>query len=400
MKAHEHARSRTQTQSLEISKPALVTRSFAPVLLGLALSLGADSGSAASGSSRWSAEKANEWYSRQPWLAGCNFAPSTAINQLEMWQADTFDLPTIRRELRWAEQLGFNSVRVYLHHLLWNQDQSGFLLRIEQFLQVADSHGIGVMFVLLDGVWDPFPKPGRQPEPKPHVHNSGWVQSPGLDILMDPLRHTELEPYITGIVRHFKDDRRIHAWDIFNEPENPNRSSYGKHEPPNKPELALALLAKAFAWARQAAPSQPLTAGVWIGNWSDPAKLSAVEKLSLEESDVISFHNYSNIEELKQCIENLRRYNRPILCTEFMARPNGSTFDPHLGYMKEQKVGAYCWGFVAGKSQTIYPWNSWTQTYTAEPKVWFHDIFRKDGTPFDPEEIQYIKSLTRPKASR
>ncbi len=38
---------------------------------------------------RWSVEKANEWYAKQPWLVGCNFIPSTAVNQLEMWQEET-----------------------------------------------------------------------------------------------------------------------------------------------------------------------------------------------------------------------------------------------------------------------------------------------------------------------
>jgi hypothetical protein len=30
----------------------------------------------------------------------------------------------------------------------------------------------------------------------------------------------------------------------------------------------------------------------------------------------------------------------------------------------------------------------------SEPKIWFHDIFRKDGTPYNEEEIKLIKSLT------
>jgi hypothetical protein len=145
---------------------------------------------------------------------------------------------------------------------------------------------------------------------------------------------------------------------------------------------------------RAADPSQPLTAGVWIGNWGDPEKLSAMERFCLEQSDVISFHCYGNLDEMKKCVQHLRRYKRPILCTEYMARPNGSTFDPILSYLKEQKVGAYNWGFVAGKTQTIYPWDSWTKPYTAKPKVWFHDIFRKDGTPYDAKEVEFIKRVT------
>ena len=345
--------------------------------------------------SQWTLAKANAWYAGQPWLVGCNFSPSTAINQLEMWQSESWDPAAIDRELGWAEQLGFNSVRVFLHHLLWEQDAKAFLSRIDQFLALAERHHIGAMLVLFDGVWDPFPKLGSQREPRPHLHNSGWVQSPGVEIIRNSARHDELRPYVTGVISHFRSDRRIHAWDIFNEPDNMNRPAYEKDEPANKAELSLILLKKAYGWARAANPSQPITAGVWLGTWADPAKLSAMEKFMLEESDVITFHNYAGQEEVQQCVQNLKRYGRPILCTEYMARPRSSTFDPLLGYFKEQKVAAYNWGFVAGKTQTIYPWDSWTKPYTNEPPVWFHDIFRRDGTPYDAKEVDYIKRTTR-----
>lgn len=342
----------------------------------------------------WPPEKANQWYEKTGWLVGANYGPANAINQLEMWQPDTFDLRQIDKELAWAESLGFNSMRVFLHHLLWEQDSKGFLERMDKFLEVADRHRIGVMFVLFDAVWDPNPELGPQREPRKHLHNSGWVQSPGHKILRDRSKHDSLKPYVVGVVGRFKDDRRVHVWDLFNEPDNINRPAYIGAEPNNKMELSTELLKKTFQWAREAGPTQPLTAGVWIGQWPDPAKLSMIEKLSLEQSDVISFHSYDNLDKLKQCVNNLKRYDRPILCTEYMARPNGSTFDPHLGWMKENKVSAYNWGFVQGKTQTIYPWDSWTKEYKAEPPVWFHDIFRTDGTPYRPEEVEYIRKVT------
>jgi hypothetical protein len=346
---------------------------------------------------RWNAEKANAWYRDKGWLVGCNFVPSSAINQLEMWQVDTFDLATIDRELGWAQQLGFNSIRVFLHHLLWQQDREGFLKRIDRFLDAVDRHGIGVMFVLLDGVWDPLPKLGKQHDPRPHVHNSGWVQSPGAEILADPARYQELEPYIKGIVGHYRADKRIHVWDIFNEPDNPNRSSYSKQELPKKADASFALLKKAFYWAREADPTQPVTAGLWREDWSEPEKMAPLHRFMLDESDILTFHEYGELKEMERRVEMLRRYGRPILCTEYMARPRKSTFDPILGFLKEQKVGAYNWGFVAGKTQTIYPWDSWEKSYTAEPRIWFHDIFRKDGTPYDPAEVAYIKRTKQKK---
>jgi hypothetical protein len=344
---------------------------------------------------RWPEKQANDWYAHQPWLVGSNFIPSTAINELEMWQADTFDLPTIDRELGWAEGLGMNTMRVFLHNLLWQQDSEGFLRRMDQFLQVADKHHIRIMFVLLDSVWDPHPKLGKQREPRPHVHNSGWVQAPGADLLKDESRwNQELKPYIVGVIGHFRDDRRVLIWDLMNEPDNEN-GSYKAEELPNKAEVALRLLRQEWDWARSAKPSQPLTSGVWQGDWSADDKLSEMASFQLQNSDIITFHSYEPPQEMKRRIDSLRRLHRPIICTEYMARPRGSTFAAILPLLKEEKVGAYNWGFVNGKSQTIYPWDSWEKTYTAEPPVWFHDIFRKDGTPYDAKEVALIQQMTR-----
>ncbi len=342
---------------------------------------------------QWTPAESQAWQASQPWLVGCNFIPSTAINQLEMWQADTWDPATIDRELGWAADLGFTSVRVFLHDLLWQQERKGFLRRMDQFLGLAARHRIGVMFVLFDGVWDPFPKPGRQREPRPHVHNSGWVQSPGAEILRDPGRQDGLKDYVQGVVGHFRGDRRVQVWDVFNEPDNPV-PQYRDVELKDKAEAALALLQKAYAWAHEVRPSQPLTSGVWIGNWPDPANLTPMERFQLEASDVISFHCYGNLEEAQKCVQHLRHYQRPILCTEYMARPNGSRFDPILGYFQRENIGAYNWGFVNGKTQTIYPWDSWKKEYQTEPVVWFHDIFRATGAPYDPAEVDYIRATT------
>ena len=349
---------------------------------------------------RWSKEKAQAWSESTPWLVGSNYAPAYAINQLEMWQAESFDPAAIDRELGWAEDLGFNSMRVFLHHLLWEHDSKGFLERMEKFLEIADKHNIGVMFVLFDSVWDPNPKLGKQRSPQKGLHNSGWVQSPGAKDLMDRNRHDLLRDYVKGVVGHFRNDKRVQVWDLWNEPDNMNDNSYGrnnlKQEPENKQEMTRELLEKSFAWAREAEPTQPLTSGVWLGGHkADPAKLIPIEKVQLAQSDVISFHSYGNLDDVKRWVANLREHERPLLCTEYMARPAGSTFDPILGYFKDEKIGAYNWGFVAGKSNTIYPWDSWQKPYASEPPVWFHDIFREDGTPYNAKEVEYIKRITR-----
>ena len=342
----------------------------------------------------WPAARARDWADRTGWLVGCNYLPATAINQLEMWQAESFDPERIDLELGWAESLGFNSIRVFLHDIPFRTDREGFLDRIDRFLEIADRHGIGVMLVFFDSVWDPFPRAGAQRPPRPGVHNSGWVQSPGHEILGDESRHESLAPYVKEIVERFKDDRRVHAWDIINEPNNRNDAAYGSVELRDKAAAALSLTEKAFRWAREAGPSQPLTAGVWLSTWADVEKLSATERFCLAESDVVSFHHYGRLETFTQCVRNLRRYDRPLLCTEYMARPQGSTFDPLLGFMKAERVAAYNWGFVDGKSQTIYPWDSWKKPYDKEPAVWFHDIFRHDGSPYRPAEVDFIRKIT------
>ena len=343
---------------------------------------------------RWTPEHARAWADSTGWLVGSNFAPSTAINQLEMWQAATFDPQTIDRELGWAESLGFNTMRVFLHDLLWQQDSTGFLRRMDQFLSIAQRHHIRPMFVLFDAVWDPLPHLGKQRAPIPHLHNSGWVQSPGAAILSDTTRYEQLRSYVQGVVGRFAKDRRVVAWDIFNEPDNTNRPAYIAYEPINKPALTLILMRKAFAWARAMNPSQPLSAAPWLGDYVDPARMRPATKFMLDNSDVITFHSYDDSATVEKLITALERYRRPIICSEYMARPRGSTFQRILPIFERRRVGAINWGFVSGKTQTIYPWDSWNNEYTAEPKVWFHDIFRENGTPYDSTEVRLIRGLT------
>ncbi len=344
---------------------------------------------------RWTAEKANAWYKTEPWLVGSNYIPSYAVNELEMWQADSFDPNRIDTELGWAEKLGMNTMRVFLHDLLWQQDQAGFTKRIDTFLDICRKHKIKPVLVLFDSCWDPAPALGKQRAPRPGIHNSGWMQSPGAKALQDPAEYPRLEAYAAGVVRAFAKDDRVLAWDIWNEPDNPNTSSYGKQEPPNKTDLILALLPKAFEWARSADPQQPLTTGVWQGDWSDPEKMSPMNKLQLNLSDVISFHSYTVPAEFEKRVTELQKYGRPLICTEYMARGVNSTFAGTLPIAKRYKVAAINWGFVQGKTQTNLPWDSWQQPYVYRaPKVWFHDIFYPNGKPYRKAEVAFIRKET------
>jgi hypothetical protein len=342
---------------------------------------------------RWAEQAAGDWYAKQPWLVGSNYIPATAINELEMWQADTFDPKRIDTELGWAESIGFDTMRVFLHDLLWQQDAKGFQKRIDTFLTISAKHHIKPLFVLFDSVWDPDPKLGKQRAPTPGVHNSGWLQSPGATALQDQSQYPRLETYVKGVVGAFANDKRILGWDIWNEPDNTNAGSY--KDPANKAEVVTALLPQAFAWAREAHASQPLTSGVWKGDdWSSPEKLNPTERVQIEQSDVISFHSYDKPDVFEKRILSLQGYHRPIICTEYMARGNGSTFEGSLPIAKKYRGGAINWGLVAGKTQTYLPWDSWKHPYTdRETSVWFHEVFRTDGKPYRQEEVDFIKTI-------
>lgn len=350
-------------------------------------------------SAQWTPKQANTWYDRQPWLVGSNYIPASAINELEMWQKETWDPGGIDRELAWAQSLGMTTMRVFLHDLMW-QDSAGFTKRMDQFLTIAEKHRIKPMFVLFDSCWDPDPKLGAQRAPTPGVHNSAWVQSPGGKSLDDPADYKRLEKYVRGVVGRFKDDSRILAWDIWNEPDNSSPSRYPS-EPADKIERVNTLLPLAFKWARAAGPSQPLTSGVWKGDWSADSKLNATQRIQLELSDIISFHSYEKPEEFEKSVKSLQRFGLPILCTEYMARGNGSTFQGTLPVARKYQVAAFNWGFAAGKTQTNLPWDSWKHPYTdREPAVWFHEIFYRNGKPYKQEEVDFIRGITGTKRLR
>jgi len=346
---------------------------------------------------RWPESKASAWGAQQPWLVGSNFIPANAINELEMWQPSTFDPQEIDKELGWAEKLGMNTMRVFLHDLLWEQDAAGFRQRIDAFLSIAAKHHIRPVFVIFDSCWDPVPQLGPQHPPIPGVHNSGWVQSPGAAALQDSSQYPRLKAYVQGVIGAFARDDRILAWDLWNEPDNiADSGPYARLEANKKLELVQMLLPQVFEWARSANPLQPLTSGLWQhGDWSSANQLTPIERIQLGESDVISFHNYSWPEDFEKHVQWLETYHRPILCTEFMARSVGSTFDTILPLAKKHHVAAINWGLVAGKTQTYLPWESWQRPYVQEPPpIWFHEVFYPDGRPYREQEAKIIRELT------
>lgn len=348
---------------------------------------------------RWTPAQADAWYAKQQWLVGANYTTSNAINQLEMFQAETFDPEAIDRELRWAhEQFGMNTMRVYLHDLLWQQDPQGFLKRVDTFLSIAEKNGIRPMLVLFDSCWDPDPKLGPQHRPIPGVHNSGWVQSPSRHMLVDPANDKHFRDYVEGVVGAFANDKRVLAWDLWNEPDNPGGGNYMDKQLKGEQERIAELLPQIFDWARSKKPTQPLTSGVWIGDdWSPgAASLTAIQRTQLERSDVITFHNYEQPEAFISRVAQLKKYGRPLICTEWLARGAGSNVDTILPIARRENIGMINWGFVDGAIQTRFPWDSWQRPYTMEPPtVWFHDLVKADGTPYRPREAELFRRLAK-----
>ena len=348
---------------------------------------------------RWSTERATDYFATRPVPLGANYNNRDAINQLEMWQAETFNPEQIDEELGWAAGIGMNSMRVYLHNLVWEQDSSGLLERMERYLDIADRHGISTTFVLFDAVWDPVADLGKQPEPRPRLHNSGWVQSPPSRQLMNGERYyRQGKDYVQGILRHFRDDDRIYMWDLYNEPDNDN---FGKfpNEPANKADFVYPLLVNTFRWAREVNPSQPLTAGIWWGPFFNEVEankpLNRWNAFQLANSDLISYHHYRDSAHHRQVVERLLTYERPLVCTEYVARTHGSTFEAILPQMDRYNIGAYNWGLVSGKTNTIYPWASWDSTFTAEPHLWHHDVFRENGSVYREQEGAILQAMER-----
>ncbi len=331
-------------------------------------------------SGKWSTGKAWNWDKSHDWIIGFNYVPRTAVNSTEMWQADSFDLPTIAQEMKWASEIGFDSCRIFLQYIVWKEDKNGYKQRIHNFLETASSHGMTTMPILFDdcAFANKEPYSGRQDAPVAGIHNSGWTPSPGPVISDDPDERDSLEEYVMDIVSCFGKDKRVIAWDLYNEPGNGGRG-----------ERSTDLLRDSFRWARSVLHEQPLTSGIWSFDQDD-----SLGRAQLELSDVISFHSYGNLETTEAAISKLKTYGRPIFCTEWLHRPNGSLFQTHIPLFSRERIGSYIWGLVLGKTQTNLSWGTMTGKPDAAPTLWQHDVLREDGSGYDIEEVQYLKSIT------
>ncbi len=324
---------------------------------------------------RWTKQQANDWWATQPWPCGFNYFPATSINSTEMWQASTFDPTTMDRELALAQKTGFNCVRVLVQYLVWEDDPDGLKQRMDQFLTIADRHGIKTMFVLFDdcyfGRQGPEPHLGEQPAVIPGEYANGFTSSPGQDRVVDKQYWPKLEAYVKDLTSTFRADGRVLAWDLYNEPTNGGMG-----------HKSLPLVKATFEWARASDPSQPLTVDIWNDD-------KDYNQIAIDESDVITFHQYAKGPDMERIIADLKQYGRPLICTEWLNRPLGSTVAAVLPVLAREDVGAMHWGFVNGKTQTNYHWGS--PAGSPPPAVWQHDLYHPDLTPYDPAELEQFR---------
>ncbi|GJM64370.1 cellulase family glycosylhydrolase [Persicobacter diffluens] len=363
---------------------------------------------------RWSEERRNNWYAQQPWLVGCNYYPASAINQIEMWQASTWDPERIDLELSWAAGMGMNTLRVYLHDLVWADDEKGLYKRMDEFLDICQKYNIRPWFVFFDDCHFPNPQLGEQPLPVRGYHNSGWVNAPARDLAIryakgeaSPTEVKRLKAYVQQTMKRFADDDRVLMWELYNEPGRGQAMMGAKnHGQKQQPfgDTSQQLVFDSWVWAREVNPSQPIT--------SNTAGAVGQQNIAINKanSDLHSVHSYGGVNMTEQRLAPYLADNRPVIVTEWLNRMGGSTPQAMLPYFKKHKIGAVNWGFVSGKTGTIWHWSSRKgrnadqeraegnvvkpgEEYP-EPEVWFHDLLRIDGSPYDSAEVSLFKKLT------
>jgi hypothetical protein len=350
----------------------------------------------------WTKDKAWDWYRQTPWLRGCNYMSCDCANRIDQWQELGFEkrLETADKELELAASIGYNSIRLILEFIVWEQEHDGFMERFDRYLTTAYKHGIRSLIVFGNDCMPPKDehyrplKLGKQSYDwgyhggRKHSQHQQHNQM-GYHLLDEPELAEKHYEWVHEIMNKYKHDPRIVVWDLYNEAGNVNRDT-----------VTIPHVKKFFEIARDVNPDQPITSCLWKGLSRDN-KLPEVEQYILENSDIISYHNYGSYQNNIQIIKRLKEYGRPILNTEWLARMTHNTVQEMYPLFYLEKIGCYNWGLVAGLYQTYEPWNGLWQRYDAgkgenlDFTKWFHDLFRPNHRPYDPNEIDLIKKFNK-----
>ncbi len=348
---------------------------------------------------KWTEEKANEWYKTKGWLRGCNFIPSVCANRADMWQAYDCErhFAVAEKELKLCKEIGFNTIRIFLEFNVWLAEHDSFMANLERFITLADSLGISILMGLTSEAQLPrggsyIPKKLGEQEYAWGYHQGRWPLTEEQKALT-PYHFAELPEVsekfyemVREVVGKYAQDNRIIVWNVYNEPGVVIR------------ERAIPILERMFAECRALDPIQPLCADVYYSYYSYDKIETAAEKVALDLSDIISFHSYMAYDLMVPQIKELKKLNRPIFMTEWLSRTSWSTVEDLYPLFYLENIACYCWGFVLGKTQTNEPWEDyWNHFYSGDPKAkydfgrWMHDLFRPNYRPYIPEEIELIK---------
>lgn len=343
----------------------------------------------------WSKAKANDWYANMPWMRGCNYMPPECANRIDMWQSLNFERNLQSMELDFAlmQTIGFNSIRVILEFIVWDQEHDTFMANFERFLALAAKYDIMVMVCFAndcDRLRYNYPPKKLGPQTydigyhggkKPLEENLSGFPFRYYPELDDPETAERFYAMVREIISRYAADPRICVWDLYNEP-----GIYGF-------DNSLPHVERIFEEARKVETIQPVTACIWW-NIVDQTQVRA-----LELSDVVSYHSYRDYESNIDEIAELRQYGRPLLLTEWLDRNHGNTIQQLFPIFYLEKISCWNWGFTAGAYQTYEPGNyRFTMIKLGERCTdgfdytkWMHDLFRA-GTrhPYDPNEIAII----------
>lgn len=353
---------------------------------------------------RWTAEQAWEWYRKRPWVMGINYVPSITLHAVELWQEDTYPevIESVREEFKLMEGIGLNGVRMFLPFSVWYYDREKFLDRLDRFLGELSERGITMMPVIFNDCVE-FGRPADITPRQSHGwqeydigHHGGHKENPftgeqeriGWCLWDEPEWREVQEEYLTALLERFGKDERIYAWDLWNEPGNSNRH-----------DMSIPYLKRVFELARSLDPVQPLTAGVWSypENYGvdEKADVEPIQRLALDESDIITFHQYEDFDRVKRTVAQLKKENRPMMNTEWLNRVQDNFIQDNLPLYYEEGIGSYSWGLVAGKSQHFLPWDQLWKNRELPLNRWQHDLFDTFHTPYDREELELMKELGR-----
>jgi len=349
---------------------------------------------------RWTEKESNEWYSKLPWIRGCNFLPSNCVNRLDMWQSDKKDehLAVADRELALCKEIGFNSIRLWLDFDSYYAEPEENMELLESYISLCAGHGLSVMLVLTHEEDLPFGEkfvPKKLGEQKLlYNHFNRDYEEQGRVIAADGYRHymeyADIKPVfiemIKRVIKKYGGDDRIFCINVYNEPGNLLK------------DRSIPILKELFALVRSLDPKQPLCADIWQGINEDGSFITEAERVAYELSDVISFHCYSSYAPFVEKLAFLKEHhNRPIFMTEWLQRCNHNTVEEIYPLMYLENVGCYCWGFVGGDTYTTEPWDNFWKIAEENPEVdfdftkWQHDLFRRNYRPYDPKELNTIK---------